>query len=114
MRMRMKNGDYIPDMMGDFQKTTEHDRVLSAALFLLTARRGRFAPLPEVGSRLYLLTKEKPSRQQSAAALYAQEALNPLGITVTKAVVTPEPQGLRVEIHGEHKGKEIGLEATVI
>lgn len=114
MRLRMKQGDYIPDNLGDFQKTTEHDRVLAAALFLLTARRGKFAPRPEVGSRLYLITREKPSQWESTAVLYAQEALESLGITVEKAVVTPAPEGLRVEIHGEYKGEMMGLEATVI
>lgn len=114
MRMLMKNGDYIPDMLGGFRQIPEHDKILSVALYLLSARRGRFAPLPEVGSRLYLLTREKPSQWESAAALYAQEALNSLGITVTKAVVTPAPEGLRVEIMGEYKGETLGLEATVV
>lgn len=113
MRMRMKNGDYVPDNLGGFQNVQGDEQILSAALFLLTARRGRFAPLPEVGSRLYLLSREKPSQWESAAAVYAQEALEPLGLTVTKAVVTPGTDGLQVEIHAEYQGEELRLEATV-
>lgn len=113
MRMRMKNGDYVPDNLGGFQQVQGDEQILSAALFLLTARKGRFAPLPEVGSRLYLLSREKPSQWESAAAVYAQEALEPLGLTVTKAVVTPGADGLQVEIYAEYQGEELRLEATV-
>lgn len=111
--MHIRNGDYLPDGLGGFQQTGENDRLLAMALFLLTARRGRFSPLPEVGSRLYSLGREKPSRWESVAVTYAQEALEPLGVTVTKAVVTPEADGLRVEIHGEYQGETLSLEATV-
>lgn len=113
MRMYMKNGDYVPDGLGGFRQTEGNDRILATALFLLTARRGKFSPLPEVGSRLYLLSREKPSRWESIAVSYAQEALEPMGIIVTKAVVTPGKDGLGVEIYGEYQGEEISLEATV-
>lgn len=113
MRMRMKDGDYLPDGLGGFQQITGSGQLLSVALFLLTARRGKFSPMPEVGSRLYLLTREKPSRWESMAVSYAQEALSPLGLTVTKAVVTPGAEGLSVEIYGEYQGEEMSLEATV-
>lgn len=113
MRMHMNNGDYLPDGLGGFHRAEGTERILATALFLLTARRGKFSPLPEVGSRLYLLTREKPSRWESVAMSYAQEALEPLGLVVTKAVVTPRAEGLGVEIRGEYQGEEMSLEATV-
>ncbi len=44
-------------------------------LYRLTARRGALPFLPELGSRLYLLGREKPSARQALAAQYVAEAL---------------------------------------
>ena len=39
----------------------------SAGAFRLTARRGQFPFLPELGSRLYQLGREKPSAREALA-----------------------------------------------
>lgn len=82
MRMLIREKDYVPDGAGGFQLCSEENRLGEEVIFLLTARRGGFSPLPEVGSRLYLLPFEKPSRRQVAAEAYVQEALEGLGVTV--------------------------------
>ena len=82
MRLLIREKDYVPDGAGGFQRCPEETNLGEAAMFLLTARRGGFAPMPEVGSRLYLLPFEKPSRRQVAAEAYVQEALEPLGLMV--------------------------------
>lgn len=113
MRMRMENRDYVPDHIGGFEGLSREEQVLHQALFLLSARRGGFAPLPEVGSRLYLLYREKPSAWESSAAAYAQEALSPIGIRVKKAAVQREDDGLRVTITAEYQGTQQKLEAVI-
>ena len=113
MRMRMENRDYVPDGIGGFERLPQEKRLLHQALFLLSARRGKFAPLPEVGSRLYLLHREKPSAWEASAAAYAQEALSPMGIRVKKAAVKRIDEGLAVTITAEYQGKEQSLEAVI-
>ena len=72
---RLRDGDYVPDGVGGFLQASGAEAVLERVLFLLTARRGSFPLLPEVGSRLYLLPREKASARQALGASYAAEAL---------------------------------------
>ena len=58
---QLREGDYRPDGAGGFALATGGAGVLERVLFLLTARRGGFPLLPEVGSRLYLLSRARPS-----------------------------------------------------
>ena len=88
MRLLIREKDYVPDGAGGFQRCPEETSLGEAAMFLLTARRGGFSPMPEVGSRLYLLPFEKPSRRQVAAEAYVQEALEGLGLTILGVDVT--------------------------
>ena len=73
--MLLQKGDYVPDGNGGFLTVTGREALLSRALFQLTARRGSFPFLPELGSRFHLLLREKPSAQETLAAQYAAEAL---------------------------------------
>lgn len=85
MENLLRNGDYVPDGFGGFVRLTGDEALLARALFRLTCRRGRFPFLPELGSRLWELGKEKPSGRDAAARLYAQQALAGMGLTVTRA-----------------------------
>ena len=75
MTTQLRNGDYCPDGKGGFLEAAGGEAVLERVLFLLAARRGSFPLLPEVGSRLYLLGREKPGARGAAGAGYAAEAL---------------------------------------
>ena len=72
---QLRDGDYRPDGKGGFAVSEGAQEVLERVLFQLTARRGSFPLLPQVGSRLYLLLWEKPSVRGSVGASYAAEAL---------------------------------------
>ena len=64
----LRNGDYCPDGMGGFRQAWGGEEVLERVLFQLTARRGSFPLLPQVGSRLYLLGREKPAARTASQA----------------------------------------------
>lgn len=87
-------------------------RVAEEAMFLLTARRGGFSPMPEIGSRLYLLPFERPSGRQEAAEVYVREALEPLGLTVSEVKVIPG-EVLTVEVRLQNGETEQVLEVFV-
>lgn len=76
MEFKLAEKDYVPDGLGGFERVTGAREILERALFKLTARRGGFPLLPELGSRLYLLSREKPGNRLSAAKTYAAEALS--------------------------------------
>ena len=75
MERRLSQGDYVPDGGGGLTALGDGEEVLARVLFRLTAHRGAMPFLPELGSRLYLLGREKPSARQALAAQYVAEAL---------------------------------------
>jgi len=72
---KLEDGDYVPDGMGSLTALSGGEEVLARVLYRLTARRGKLPFLPELGSRLYQLGREKPSARQALAAQYVTEAL---------------------------------------
>ena len=52
MELRLREGDYVRDELGGVERLTGGEAVLQRALFRLSARRGAFPFLPELGSRL--------------------------------------------------------------
>ena len=75
MERKLIDGDYVPDGMGGLTTLSGGEEVLARVLYRLTARRAALPFLPELGSRLYLLGREKPSSRQALATQYVAEAL---------------------------------------
>lgn len=75
MEWKLADGDYVPDGAGSLTALTGGEEVLARVLYRLTARRGALPFLPELGSRLYQLGREKPSARRALAAQYVTEAL---------------------------------------
>ena len=86
MELMVRGGDYLPDGRGGFRRAEGNEELLQRVLWKLSVRRGSFPFLPELGSRLYLLGREKPSLRQALARQYAAEALaDEEGLSVTGA-----------------------------
>lgn len=75
MEWKIVEGDYVPDGMGSLTALSGGEEVLARVLYRLTARRGKLPFLPDLGSRLYQLGREKPSARRALAAQYVEEAL---------------------------------------
>lgn len=112
MSMKLRNGDYVPNGAGGFQMARGTEELLEDALFLLMARRGGFAPMPQLGSRLHLLGREKPSARQALAVTYVREALAPLGLTV-RSVTILERDILELQVELELRGQTVKLEVEI-
>ena len=111
---QLREGDYRPDGAGGFALATGGAGVLERVLFLLTARRGGFPLLPEVGSRLYLLSRARPSARGALGASYAAEALaGEENQRVLGAVWTEETRTLTVELEWQGEPMQAVLDAAV-
>ena len=109
MELMLRDGDYVPDGKGGFLRAEGAGGLLQRVLWKLTVRRGSFPFLPELGSRLYLLTREKPGARETLARQYVAEAL--AGEELEVADVTLEGERLRVELtwRGETLSAEVEL-----
>ena len=74
MELALANGEYEVSN-GALRVVTGEEEILQRVVYRLKARRGGFAPLPEVGSRLYTLPRLPKGQRQSAAKQYVREAL---------------------------------------
>lgn len=115
MELQIKRGDYVPNGAGGLRVVTGREEVLQRALFQLTARRGKFPLLPELGSRLYQLGREKPSAWQTLAAHYAAEALaEERELTVTGVELTERGEnGLQVRVELRWHGEDLTVMVEV-
>lgn len=113
MGLKLREGDYVPDGAGGFLTAQGDDGILEEALFRLTARRGGFSPMPELGSRLYLLGRAKAEARNALARTYAQEALSPMGLRVLAAEVLENGDRLLVTVTAADAENTRSLEVRV-
>ena len=114
MELFWKDGDYVPDGCGGFRRAEGNDELLQRVLFLLTARRGRFPLMPELGSRLYLLSGQKAAEREELARAYVEEALGQEDLTVEEVKLVQESgRGyltVKLRRDGEDMEATLGLE----
>ncbi len=110
MEWKLVNGDYVPDGTGGLCRLEGAEELLGRVLFRLTARRGALPFLPELGSRLYLLPREKPSARQALAAQYAAEALREeRDLKVTGVELSGEDESSRLTVHLTWQGEALSV-----
>lgn len=111
MSLLLKQRDYVADGNGGVAAVREGEALLNEALFRLAARRGSFPFLPELGSRMYQLRREKPSAWETLAQQFAVEALRELdGVTVTGARVREEAGVLTAEVSLLWQGAQLSAQ----
>ena len=76
MELLIRDGDYVPDGSGGFLRLEGAQELLERVLFRLVARRGGMPFLPELGSLLHTLGREKPSERRGVAMQYVTQALS--------------------------------------
>ena len=114
MELKLVDGDYVPDGMGGLQTCSGVQEVQARALFLLTARRGKFPLLPRLGSRLWTLGREKPSARAALAAQYVAEALEQEpDLRVREVLVRQEGEKILVDVYLDWQGEALGLTVDV-
>ena len=114
MSLLLKNRDYVDDGNGGVAVVQDGDELLDEVLFRLAARRDSFPFLPELGSRMHLLRRAKPSEWESLALQYAVEALDGLDdVSVTSAEVRQEGGALWVTVGLLWQGTRLAVTAQL-
>lgn len=114
MELELRNGDYIADGVGGLRRVGGREALLQRVLFRLTARRGSFPFLPQLGSRMHLLRRERPSEWDSLALQYAMEALEDMeGVQVTGAAARRDGDGLLVTVELLWQGTTLPVEVRL-
>jgi len=114
MTAKLINGDYVPDGLGGVVRVSGADALLQRVLFRLTARRGQFPLLPELGSRLYLLGREAPAGRLSAARQYVAEALAQEEVRVTDVLLASAGNGrAQITVLLDYQGADLSVTLTV-
>lgn len=113
MSIEMEQKDYVA-REGRVVSLSGGSALLGDVLFRLSARRGGFVLMPEFGSRMYLLSRERPSARAALARQYAAEALTELtDLEVTDARVTETGAGLLVQVELSRAGELLTVELEV-
>jgi hypothetical protein len=115
MELRLENGAYCATRSG-LATVTGAEELAQRLVMRLTARRGGFAPLPEYGSRLYLLHGIKPSQRGTAARQYIAEALREEhGVELESVDITErEGEGLLLNLCFRlENGEAIAVNTTI-
>lgn len=110
MELKLGNGDYVSDGNGAMVRLTGAEEVLGRVLYRLTARRGGLPFLPELGSRLYLVMRERPSARQALAAQYVAEALREeTELSVTGVEWLEQDEGARLTVRLDWQGEPLSV-----
>ena len=109
--MILREGDYVPNGQGGFSTAAGAAEVLERILWKLTVKRGSFPFLPELGSRLHLLSKVPAKERETVAAQYAAEALADEEVKLRETKLTWEGEKAMLTLRLDWQGEE--LTATV-
>ena len=114
MERILQDGDYVPDGTGGLQGVSGGEEALARALFRLTARRNGLPFLPRLGSRLYELSREKPSARQALAEQYVAEALGEeTEIRVESVELEPRGEGGLLTVRLLWRGETLTGQVTL-
>jgi phage gp46-like protein len=114
VELKIVDGEYVAGDNGGVTGTSGSGAVLARVLFRLTARRGGMPFLPNLGSRLYQLRREKPSVRQALAAQYVAEALeDETDIKVTSVTLEEQGETGTLTVKMDWQGESLEAEVTV-
>ena len=111
MELKIKDRDYVADGMGGLVRVSGWDEFLERVLIKQRERRRGFSLLPELGSKLHLIRREKGGHRTSTKIQYAAEALaDEEGLTVTGVELAEKGDVLNLRVllrYGEEEGEAV-------
>lgn len=114
MELKLVNGDYALSGGGGFSRAYGVDALPNRILFRLTARRGGFELMPDMGSLLWLLPSKPRSLWQQYAWSAVAEALEQEPVTLTAVTVEERNGRLFVAAELKYMDETVVAEVTVV
>ena len=111
--LQWNNGDLVPNGAGGFCRLEGSGALVQRVLFKLSARRGSFPFLPQLGSNLHLLGREKPGARSALCAQYVRQALEDEDVTVTDVVYAEQGGQARVTVYLQWQGQELEVTTQI-
>lgn len=111
--VQWNGGDLVPNGAGDFCRLEGSQALIQRVLFKLSARRGSFPFLPQLGSRLHTLCREKPGARQALCAQYVRQALEDENVTVTDVAYTDQSGQAQVKVYLQWQGQPLEVAAQI-
>ncbi len=113
IEQQWNNGDLIPNGAGGFCHVEGSRALIQRVLFKLTVRRGSFPFLPELGSQLHTLSREKPSDRPALCAQYVRQALVGEDVTVTDVIYDDMGGQARVKVYLQWQGQKLEVTTQI-
>lgn len=110
---KLRDGDFVPNGIGDFCRLDGSDALLQRVLFKLTARRGSFPFLPELGSQLYRLGREKPAARKALCVQYVRQALADEDVMVNDVSYEQQGDSAQVNVTLQWQGQTLKTTAQL-
>ena len=112
--LQIRSGDYVSDGAGGLRRTQGQEALLEQVLFRLTARRGQFLFLEDLGSSLWQLGRVSAAGRQAAAKQYVAEALaDEEGLTVESVTLVQESGAAHVTAALTYEGQALSVTLQV-
>ena len=109
MELKLKDRDYVLNGSGGLERGEGTQAVLDRVMFRLTARRGGMPFLPELGSRLHEVLREKPSARLAAAKQYVAQALEQEDVEITDVKLVETERGAQLTVSLLWQGEELSV-----
>lgn len=114
MALVLRDGDYIA-RNGTLLESAGQEALLQRVLFKLTAHRGTFPFLPDLGSHLWELGRVPAAARRSAAEQYVTEALEGENLTVDAVTLLPVDEStmaVTVDLSGNDTRLSVNLQVS--
>ena len=110
----IRNGDYVPDGSGGLRRAQGREALLERVIFRLTAHRGQFPFLEDLGSQLWRLGRVGSAGRQAAAEQYVTEALKgEEGLTVEAVTLAQEGETAHLTVDLSYQGEALSVTLEV-
>lgn len=109
---KLNSGDYVA-VGSSIARAQGQEAAFCNALFRLQCRRGSFPFLPDLGSRLWMLGRERPADRAVLARQYCAEALSGSGVRAENVCVREQGGALLVETELRQGEDTVSVEVSV-
>lgn len=109
MELKIIGGDYAVSE-GRLCSVSGADEILQRVLMKLTAKRGGFPPMPDFGSRLYLLPGVKKTERAALCEAFIAEALTgEQEVAVSSVSLSEVGDEIRIALSLRYKGGDLDV-----